>query len=209
MRQLVAHNVDGDRETVKVYPVTVAEQHLRAVPLRVVPMVPDMDRSDQIHAVIVNRITTVNITIEIESSAQAVIGFIDCEVPAWPLAFASNQRTRQARRITSCVNQAVFARRAEALPFFGSRMRNRGAPLSDLGVERKGLLRQGAFGRGSVPGDSLQNVRRYDVASADSVGVSMPMVHVFLPLFEPVVKILQPSRPWRAGHDLEARHESL
>ena len=125
MRQLVAHNVDGNRETVEDRPVAVAEHHLRAVPERVVVLVPEMDRPDQVHAVVVDRIASVDVAIEIEGGAQAVVGFVDRDVPAGALAFASNQRSGQVGRIGGRVNKAILARGPDAFYPSRSRLRSR------------------------------------------------------------------------------------
>jgi hypothetical protein len=53
-----------------------------------------MDRPDQVHAIVVDRIAPVDIPIEIKGGAEAVVGFVDRHVRAEALAFASNQRSR-------------------------------------------------------------------------------------------------------------------
>lgn len=84
--QFVTNDVNGDGEAVEeavvlgLVLVTVAVDHLVAVPEGVVVALPVMDGGFQLHAVPVDRVSVVNILVQVVGCAASVVGFVDRDI---------------------------------------------------------------------------------------------------------------------------------
>ena len=62
----MANHIDGNGEAIEDGSIAITKNHLGAIPECVVVLVAVMDRGQQIQAIIVDRVTTINIVVKIE-----------------------------------------------------------------------------------------------------------------------------------------------
>ncbi len=105
--ELVADHVDADREVVEVGAVTVAEDHLLAVPEGVVVLLLVVHRRDEGKALGVERVALERRPVELPRRAEAVVGAVHRVVGGRRLALATNQLPRQLRRVLRVVHRAL------------------------------------------------------------------------------------------------------
>lgn len=109
MRQFVRDDFQRCREAPKQFAITVAEDHLRAVPERIVVVASVMHGADQRHALGIDGIALEDLPVETIGRPQSFIGFVYGRIATRWLTFIAHQAPRQRLFIPGAVNSAVRA----------------------------------------------------------------------------------------------------
>ena len=108
VRQFVSYDVRGSRKAGEDHIVAVAEDHLLAVPERVVVVLAVMDRRDHGHAGVIDRIPVVSFEIEVERVSEAIVRLVDRDVAGRWLAFAPYEFSWQVLSVAGFVDTALL-----------------------------------------------------------------------------------------------------
>ncbi len=173
VRELVADDVDAAGERQEDHAVTVAEDHLGAVPEGVVVVAAEVHRGDEGQASAVERVAAVGVLPEVPGGAEPVVGLADLAVTGVGVALAAHEGAGQGGAPLGVVDGALRgvgraacrARRSLLAPG----CRSGGAQLDAACLAQLGVDVEGGLGvRGDVRvvggGQRLEDVRRHDRA---------------------------------------------
>src|SRR5262249_6157656 len=83
------------------------------MPERVVLLLAVWDCSDQVHAVVVDRVALENRPVEVEGSTKTIIGFVYCGIAGRPLSFRAHQCAGQSGPMIGRVDHALLVWRGD------------------------------------------------------------------------------------------------
>src|SRR5438132_5511117 len=164
--QLMADDLERDGKAVEEFSVPVAEHHLLAVPERVVVFDAEMNAGIECSAGVVDRIATVGVEIEVERSAETVVGLVSGGIADRLAAFLPNWFSWQLLRTAGIVNRAALFWGYQFLAgqYLGETgcQYHRTAQTSNRIVRGQCLQRGRTLLRRSVLDDVIQHMRRHD-----------------------------------------------
>src|SRR5689334_18526828 len=108
MRKFMSHHINGDRKAVEKLTITIAVDHLLAVPKSVIVIILIVDSGVEAQAIIIYGVAAVDILIQIICPAAAIVRFVDRYISHGWIAFFTNRNSGQAGTILGVVENALL-----------------------------------------------------------------------------------------------------
>jgi hypothetical protein len=139
MRELMADDVERDREAIEDLSVTVAKHHLLAVPERVVVVLAEVHRRIERQPLVVDRVPAIRVPEEVPCVTETIVRLVDRHIAARWISFTAHPVTWQLLGVIRRVDRApLLARVGQRINGWGGgKCLRRCSEGTQRGVDRK------------------------------------------------------------------------